>query len=130
MGLMMAKHYIDSHNPPIITMKGISVYYSGKENILYSNLALSDGLELHFIDNVNPYIELSYPIDHKVVFSIRENLIHFIVIGESEEKDKILTKTETIKYPWLPTFNGIRVSRMTEDEYKESQLSSWPNFLS
>jgi hypothetical protein len=130
MGLMMAKHYIDSHNPPIIPMKGISVYYSGKENILYSNLALSDGLELHFIDDVNPYIELSYPIDHKVVFSIRENLIHFIVIGESEEKDKILTKTETIKYPWLPTFNGIRVSRMTEDEYKESQLSSWPNFLS
>lgn len=129
MGLMMAKHYIDSHDPPINVVKGISVYYEGKENILYSNLALSDGLELHFINDENPHIELSYPIDHKVVFSIRENLIHFIVIGESEEKDKILTKTETIRYPWLPTFNGIRVSKITEDEYKESQGASWTNFL-
>jgi len=125
MGLMMSKYYIDSHDPPPLrVVKGISVYYGGKVYILYSNLVLSDGIEIHATDDD---IELSYPADDKVVFSLKENLVHFILISPlgDDEKQNVprkapMIKTESVKYPWRSEYDGIRVSKMTEEEYKES----------
>jgi len=127
MGLMMAKLYIESHDPPpVIVVKGITVYYAGKEHTLYSTVVLSEGLEVYLIQDENTAIELSYPAEDKVVFSLRENLIHFIVISEAmhegqqkQEGQKSLIKTDSIRYPWIPSFDGVRVSRMSEEEYKE-----------
>jgi hypothetical protein len=86
----MAKHYIESHDPPPANaIKGISVYHGCKEHILYLNLVLSQGLELHLIQNERPLIELSYAAEDKVVFSMRDNLIHFIVISSKELNPKI-----------------------------------------
>uniref|UniRef100_A0A6C0ANB6 Uncharacterized protein n=1 Tax=viral metagenome TaxID=1070528 RepID=A0A6C0ANB6_9ZZZZ len=150
----MAKYYIDSHNPPAKVAKGITVFYGNKEHELYSNLVLSDSIELQHVKNTNPYIELSYPIDDRVVFLLRDNLLHFIIISENNlpvandsaeisvhlpgkvqsrnfrlvtqmpgaNKTESLIKTESVKYPWHSSFNGIRVSIMTEDEYKENWL--------
>lgn len=126
MGLMMAKYYIDSHDSPINIAKGISVFYGNKEHILYSNVVLSEDIEIQLVEDVNPYIELSYPLDLKVVFSLKENILHFIIIGESDKKDTILTKATNVRYPWLPSFTSIKIVRITEDEYKE-QL--WQNVL-
>lgn len=125
MGLMMAKLYIEANDPPVKIIKGISVYYGGKEHVLYSTVVLSEGLEVHFIQDDNAVIELSYPAEDKVVFSLRENLIHFIVISSNsdEQGQGGLIKTDSIRYPWLPSFDGVRVSRMSEEEYKESWLS-------
>ncbi len=122
---MMAKHYIESHDPPPVNVvKGISVYHGGREHVLYLNLVLSEGLELHLIQNERPLIELSYPAEDKVVFSLRENLIHFIVISsQGPGQQGVLLKTDSVTYPWLPSFDGIRVSRMSEEEYKESWLT-------
>jgi hypothetical protein len=132
---MMAKHYIDAHDPPPANVvKGISVYYGGKEHILYLNLVLSEGLEMHLIQNENTAIELSYPAEDKVVFSLRENLIHFIVIsahgneGQAQAQGGLI-RTDSVRYPWLPAFDGIRVSRMSEEEYKESWLSKSVFFM-
>lgn len=129
MGLMISKMYIDSFDPPVKHVKGISVYYGSREHILYSNLVLSEGIEIQLVEDVNPYIELSYPLDLKIAFSLKENALHFLIIGESEERDTILRKTDTVKYPWLPSFSGIKVSRITGDEYKEYQNSMWQNLL-
>lgn len=122
---MMAKLYIEANDPPVKIIKGISVYYGGKEHVLYSTVVLSEGLEVHFIQDDNAVIELSYPAEDKVVFSLRENLIHFIVISSNsdEQGQGGLIKTDSIRYPWLPSFDGVRVSRMSEEEYKESWLS-------
>jgi IMP cyclohydrolase len=126
MGLMMSKYYIDSHDPPPLrVVKGISVYYEGKVHILYSNVVLSDGIEIHAIEDD---IELSYPADDKVMFSLRENLVHFIVIGDHEKKEVAtktgaMIKTDSVKYPWRSEYDGIRVSRMTEEEYKDTMVS-------
>lgn len=120
---MMAKLYIEAHDPPVKVFKGISVYHGGKEHILYSTLVLSEGLEVNLVQDDTTVIELSYPVDDKVVFSLRENLIHFIVISEGIQEQHSLIKTDSIRYPWLPSFDGVRVSRMSEEEYKESWLS-------
>ena len=126
MGLIMAKYYIDSHDSPINNAKRISVFYGSKEHILYSNLVLSEDIEIQFIEDVNPYIELSYPLDLKVVFSLKENILHFIIIGESDKQNTILTKAANVRYPLLPSLTSIKISRITEDEYK-GQL--WQKFL-
>ena len=125
---MMAKLYIEAHDPPVNIIKGISVYHGGKEHVLYSTVVLSEGLELHLIQSEQTLIELSYPADDKVVFSLRENLIHFIVINaegyeEHTVKKDELIKTDSVRYPWISSYDGIRVSRMSEEEYKESWLS-------
>ena len=124
---MMSKYYIDSHDPPPLrVVKGISIYYEGKVHTLYSNLMLSDGIEIHATED---NIELSYPADNKVMFSLRENLVHFIVIsslsdlGQKSPKKGSMIKTESVKYPWRSEYDGIRVSKMTEEEYKETWLS-------
>jgi hypothetical protein len=124
---MMSKYYIDSHDPPPLRVKqGISVYYEGKVHSLYSNLMLSDGIEINATEDD---IELSYPADDKVMFSLRENLVHFIVIsslddlGQKSPKKSPMIKTESVKYPWRPEYDGIRVSRMSEEEYKDTWLS-------
>lgn len=117
---MVSKMYIDSHDPPVKIVKGISVYYAAKEHILYSNLVLSDGIEIHATEND---IELSYPADDKVLFSMRDNIVHFIVINSLEPYNKEgLIKTESVKYPWRSEYCGIQISRISEEEYKESWL--------
>jgi len=122
---MVSKYYIDSHDPPPLRIvKGISVYFEGKVYILYSNQVLSDCIEIHVIDDD---IELSYPVDNKVVFSMRDNIVHFIVIDAINDigrQGKVpMIKTESVKYPWRPEYDGIRVSRMTEEEYKDTMVS-------
>jgi hypothetical protein len=122
---MVSKYYIDSHDPPPLRIvKGISVYFEGKVYILYSNQVLSDGIEIHATDDD---IELSYPVDNKVVFSMRDNIVHFIVIDAINDigrQGKVpMIKTESVKYPWRSEYDGIRVSRMTEDEYKDTMVS-------
>ena len=125
---MMSKYYIDSHDPPPLrVVKGISVYYEGKVYVLYSNAVLSDGIEIHATEDD---IELSYPADDKVMFSLRENLVHFIIIGahnvdekQNMSKKAPMIKTESVKYPWRQEYDGIRVSRMSEEEYKDSWYS-------
>jgi hypothetical protein len=125
MGLMVSKYYIDSHDPPPLrVVKGISVYFEGKVYILYSNQVLSDGIEIHATDDD---IELSYPADNKVVFSMRDNIVHFIVIDAINDigcqGKSPMIKTESVKYPWRSEYDGIRVSRMTEEEYKDTMVS-------
>jgi hypothetical protein len=125
MGLMVSKYYIDSHDPPPLRIvKGISVYFEGKVYILYSNQVLSDGIEIHATDDD---IELSYPAENKVVFSMRDNIVHFIVIDAindiGHQGKSPMIKTESVKYPWRSEYDGIRVSRMTEEEYKDTMVS-------
>ena len=124
---MVSKYYIDSHDPPPLKIvKGISVYFEGKVYILYSNQVLSDGIEIHATDDD---IEISYPADDKVVFSMRDNIVHFIIIGslsdlgKKETRNAPMIKTESVKYPWREEYDGIRVSRMTEEEYKDTMVS-------
>jgi len=122
---MVSKYYIDSHDPPPLKIvKGISVYFEGKVYILYSNQVLSDGIEIHATDDD---IELSYPADNKVVFSMRDNIVHFIVIDAINDIGRQgkppMIKTESVKYPWRSEYDGIRVSRMTEEEYKDTLVS-------
>lgn len=120
MGLMVSKMYIDSYDPPVKIVKGISVYYGAKEHILYSNLVLSEGIEIHATEND---IDLSYPADDKVLFSLKDNIVHFIVINSLEPYNKEgLIKTESVKYPWRSEYCGIQISRISEEEYKESWL--------
>jgi len=125
MGLMVSKYYIDSHDPPPLRIvKGISVYFEGNVYILYSNQVLSDGIEIHATDDD---IELSYPAENKVVFSMRDNIVHFIVIDAIDDIGRQgkspMIKTESVKYPWRSEYDGIRVSRMTEEEYKDTMVS-------
>ena len=124
---MVSKYYIDSHDPPPLRIvKGISVYFEGKVYILYSNQVLADGIEIHATDDD---IELSYRADDKVVFSMRDNIVHFIIIGslgdlgKKETRNAPMIKTESVKYPWREEYDGIRVSRMTEEEYKDIMVS-------
>ena len=122
---MVSKYYIDAHDPPPLkVVKGISVYFEGKVYILYSNQVLTDGIEIHASDDD---IELSYPADDKVVFSMRDNIVHFIVIDAindiGRQGKSPMIKTESVKYPWRQEYDGIRVSRMSEEEYKDTMVS-------
>jgi hypothetical protein len=119
MGLILAKHY----NEKFDTKKNddsVNLYYGESvdklevgKRFFYPN---DDGIELYYKNNDN--LELTYDSEYRVVISTADNFVHFMIIY-SEGSSGI--KRAVLNYPWLPQFNGIRLSKLSEDEYLSSR---------
>ena len=123
MGLALAKLYNESvyKETPVRSEQDsmINVLYEGNEYTLENSLDLPCKLPLSliYLKNNAPSIVLTYPAEDKVLFSLRGNRLHFIVLIGDESRGK---KANT-SYPWLSNLDGIRVSRLSEEEYKDSR---------
>ena len=130
MGLSLAKLYNDSFYTeerirPEKDSK-IKVLYNGSEFTLEASLDLPCELPLSliYLKNNTPSIVLKYDSEDKVLFSLRGNLLHFIILKSDESRGK---EAHT-SYPWLSNLDGIRVSRITEEEYKDAKLYNLMEF--
>jgi hypothetical protein len=119
MGLILAKHY----NEKFDTKKNddsINLYYGESVDKLEVGKRFfypdDDGIELYYKNNDN--LELTYDSEYRVVISTADNFVHFMNIY-SEGSSGI--KRAVLNYPWLPQFNGIRLSKLSEDEYLSSR---------
>jgi len=119
MGLILAKHY----NEKFDTKKdddSINLYYGERADKLDVGKRFfypdDDGIELYYKNTGN--LELTYDSEYRVVISTADNFVHFMIIY-SEGSSGI--KTAVLNYPWLPQFNGIRLSKLSEDEYLSSR---------
>jgi hypothetical protein len=119
MGLILAKHY----NEKFDTKKdddSINLYYGERADKLDVGNRFfypdDDGIELYYKNTGN--LELAYDSEYRVVISTADNLVHFMIIY-SEGSSGI--KRAVLNYPWLPQFNGIRLSKLSEDEYLSSR---------
>jgi hypothetical protein len=119
MGLILAKHY----NEKFDTKKdddSINLYYGERADKLDVGKRFfypdDDGIELYYKNTGN--LELTYDSEYRVVISTADNLVHFMIIY-SEGSSGI--KRAVLNYPWLPQFNGIRLSKLSEDEYLSSR---------
>ena len=124
MGLSLAKLYSSEENPD--GNSKIKVFYDGSEYSLdtFLDLPCETPLSLVYLKGTRPRIMLNYDSDDTIAFSLRSNILHFILIKGTENKGK---RTST-NYPWIPTIDGIRVSRITEDEYKDAKLYNLMEF--
>lgn len=120
MGLILAKHY----NEKFDTKKNddsINLYYGERADKLEVGKRFfypeDDGIELYYknVDN----LELSYDSEDRVVISTADGIVHFMVIYSEGGGGGI--KRAVLNYPWLPQFNGIRLSKLNEDEYLSSR---------
>jgi hypothetical protein len=116
MGLILAKHY----NEKFDTKKNddsINLYYGESVEKLDVGKRFfypeDDVIELFYKNNDN--LELSYDSEHRVVISTADSMVHFMIISPEGGSGGI--KRSMLNYPWLPQFNGIRISKFTEDEY-------------
>ena len=119
MGLILAKHY----NEKFDTKKNddsVNLYYGESVDKLEVGKRFfypdDDGIELYYKNNDN--LELTYDSEYRVVISTADNFVHFMNIY-SEGSSGI--KRAVLNYPWLPQFNGIRLSKLSEDEYLSSR---------
>lgn len=126
MGLSLAKLYSNANSADLEDNYRIKVFYNGSEYSLetFLDLPCETPLSLVYLKGNRPRIMLNYDSDDTVAFSLRSNILHFIVIKGSENKGK---RTST-NYPWIPTIDGIRVSRITEEEYKDAKLYNLMEF--
>ena len=120
MGLILAKHY----NEKFDTKKdddSINLYYGERADKLDVGKRFfypdDDGIELYYKNIGN--LELTYDSEYRVVISTADNLVHFMIIYSEANRDGI--KRSLLNYPWLPQFNGIRLSKLSEDEYLSSR---------
>jgi hypothetical protein len=130
MGLSLAKMYNDKFytEDRIRPEKDstINVLYNGSEFTLETslNLPCETPLSLIYLKNDTPSIILKYDSDDEVVFSLRGNRLHFIIL----KADKNRGKEAHTSYPWLSNLDGIRVSRITREEYKDAKLYNLMEF--
>lgn len=116
MGLSIAKLYNDKLGLPVVSSDAIGVIYNDEVYSLENTLNLPEPpLSLIYLKGKNPSIVLTYDAEDRVVFSLKGNRLHFIVLTSGQAHGK----KESISYPWLSNLDGIRVSRMSEDEYKD-----------
>jgi hypothetical protein len=127
MGLILAKHY----NEKFDTKKddgSINLYYGESADKLDVGKRFfypdDDGIELYYKNNDN--LELTYDSEYRVVISTADNLVHFMIIY-SEGNSGI--KRSLLNYPLLPQFNGIRLSKLSEDEYLSSRDEVLTRFM-
>lgn len=130
MGLSLAKLYNETFHkeePQRLDQDStINVLYEGNDYTLENSLDLpcKVPLSLIYLKNNAPSIVLTYDSEDKVVFSLKGNMLHFIILIGEESKGK---KANT-SYPWLSNLDGIRVSRLSEEEYKEAKLYNLMEF--
>lgn len=126
MGLSLAKLYSNANSEDLEGNYRIKVFYNGSEYSLETLLDLpcETPLSLVYLKGNRPRIMLNYDSDDTIAFSLRSNILHFILIKGTENKGK---RTST-NYPWIPTIDGIRVSRITEEEYKDAKLYNLMEF--
>jgi hypothetical protein len=129
MGLILAKLYNENFDKDTIKPTDdsrINVLYNGTEYILENSLDLPSKppLSLRYVKDNLPRIVLTYDAEDKVVFSVMGNSLHFIIIIGDESRGS----EDSTSYPWLTKLNGIKVSRITEDEYKEKKLYNLMEF--
>ena len=121
MGLSLAKLYNEVFftEEPVRSEQDstIKVLFQDTEYTLENSLDISSQppLSLIYLKQNKPSIVLTYDDEDRVLFSLKGNMLHFILLKGDESKGK----KAHISYPWLSNLNGIRVSRLTEDEYKE-----------
>jgi hypothetical protein len=130
MGLALAKLYNEAvyKETPIRPQQDsiINVIYEGNDYTLENSLELSSKLPLSlmYMKNNSPSIVLRYPAEDRVLFSLKSNRLHFIIlIGDNSRGKEAHTS-----YPWLSNLDGIRVSRLSEEEYKEVKFYNLMEF--
>jgi hypothetical protein len=74
-----------------------------------------DAIELYYVNKDN--VELSYDLKDRVVISTVDTMVHFIIIKGSDYG----LNQNILKYPWLPEFNSIRITNLTENEYRNTR---------
>ena len=130
MWLSMAKLYNETFHSEVPIRPDqdstINVLYEGNDYTLMNSLDLpcKVPLSLIYLKNNAPSIVLTYDAEDKVVFSLKGNMLHFIILIGEESRGK---KAHT-SYPWLSNLDGIRVSRLSEEEYKEAKLYNLMEF--
>ena len=124
----MAKLYNDTFNSeaPVRPEQDstINVVYEGVDYTLENSLDLPSNLSLIYSKNNSSSIVLTYDAEDKVVFSLKGNMLHFIILIGEESRGK---KAQT-SYPWLSNLDGVIVSRLTENEYNEAKLYNLMEF--
>ena len=129
MGLYFAKEYISSFDSS--NSSKIPVYCDGTEYTLSSNVSFThydNTIHLEYIQKDHPYILLSYSSEDRVIISLMSKTVHFIVIGSGEGTSTAAgtglnqcTKKQTLEYPWLKEFSAVRITKVSEEEYRNNK---------
>lgn len=124
MGIALAKYFIDDTSKQDLDI--ITVIFNDDVYLLENTLHIpcETPLVLIYSKENNPKIILTHDANDRVVFSLRGNMLHFIILkGDTNEG-----KRESTSYPWLSNLDGIRISRLTEEEYKETKVFNLMEF--
>ena len=124
MGIALAKYYINDTSKKDLDI--ITVIFNDDVYLLENTLDIpcETPLRLSYFKENNPNITLTHDANDRVVFSLRGNMLHFIILkGDTNEGKKEFTS-----YPWLSNLDGIRISRLTEEEYKETKVFNLMEF--
>jgi hypothetical protein len=123
MGLHFAKEYINTFDST--NTEKIPVFCDGNEYSLSKNVSFTHYdkiINLQYIQRDHPYILLSYCSEDRVIISLTSKTVHFIVISSSAGTGlNHCTKKQTLEYPWLKEFSAVRITKATEEEYRDNK---------
>ena len=131
MGLYFAKEYISSFDST--NTEKIPVFCDGTEYVLSSNVSFTHydkTIHLEYIQKDHPYILLSYCSEDRVIISLMSKTVHFIVIGSGTAASVATaagtglnqcTRKQTLEYPWLKEFSAVRITKVSEEEYRNNK---------
>jgi len=123
MGLYFAKEYISTFDST--DTNKIPVYCDGIEYTISISTPFTyhdKTIELQYIQKDYPYILLSYCSEDRVIISLTGKTVHFIVISSSAGTGlNHCNKKQTLEYPWLKEFSAVRITRTTEEDYRDNR---------